>query len=468
MTEPSPPDAPAQPDATAALRPDLRVDVVIPAFNEENAIGKVLDEVPQWVRRVVVADNASTDATAQVAQQHGAVVVHEPQRGYGVACLTALRRVAGHPEGPPDVIVFLDGDYSDYPEQMSRLIEPITRDRADLVIGSRVLGRAERGALNAVQRFGNGLSTTLLRLLFGVRFSDLGPFRAIGWRALQTLEMDDRDWGWTVQMQARAAALGLRCAEAPVDYRRRIGQSKISGTVRGVFAAGTKILTTIAREFFRARAVRKRGWTLLVFSRVPEAGRTKTRMIPALGAQGAADLQRELTRFVLDRVAPLQPETWLAGPKAASSDAIPDLGRAAFGPGRYRAQPEGDLGQKLAFAVEEAFAEGARRVAVVGGDCPDLSTALVRSGLLALDDADVALGPAEDGGYYLIAMKRPHPELFRDIDWGGPEVFAQTRSSAEQAGLTVHTLETGRDVDTPDDLAHWDALRAAQVAQSTG
>ncbi|MEM6749446.1 MAG: TIGR04282 family arsenosugar biosynthesis glycosyltransferase [Planctomycetota bacterium] len=439
----------------------VTVDVVIPAFNEEGAIGRVLDEVPPGVRRVVVADNASTDGTARVAAEHGAVVVHEPRRGYGSACLAALRLVAGHPDGPPGVVVFLDGDRSDYPMQMGRLVAPIANGEADLVIGSRVLGEAQRGSLNAVQRFGNALSTALLRGLFGVRFSDLGPFRAVGWRALLSLEMDDRDWGWTVQMQARAAARGLRCAEVPVDYRKRIGKSKISGTLRGVVAAGTKILTTIAREWGAARSDRKRGWKLLVFSRVPEPGRTKTRMIPALGEQGAADLQRDLTRFVLDRTAALSPETWLAGPQDAPPEAIPDLGRAAFGAGHYRAQPGGDLGDKLIHAIDCAFAGGAQRVAVIGGDCPDISAEDVRAALRSLDHADVGLGPAVDGGYYLIALKHPWSELFRGIDWGGPAVFEQTRAAADKAGLAVHVLATRRDIDTPEDLEHWQALRGS-------
>ena len=222
------------------------VDVLIPALNEEPSIGKVVAAMPAGVRRVVVVDNGSTDATASVAREAGAEVVAEPRRGYGSACLAGMAHVRR--TGPPDVLVFVDADFSDHPEQMHRLVDPITEDRMDLMIGSRVLGQAEAGSLNLVQRFGNALATTLVRWFFGVRFTDLGPFRAVRWTALERLEMDDRDFGWTVQMQARAAARGLRCGEAPVDYRRRIGQSKISGTVRGVAMAGSKILYTIGKE----------------------------------------------------------------------------------------------------------------------------------------------------------------------------------------------------------------------------
>ncbi len=223
--------------------------MVSPALNEERSIGQVLDQLPGWVHETVVVDNGSTDLTASVARDHGATVVSEPQAGYGAACLAGLAYLRDKAASDlPDVVVFIDADAADVPEQMERLVEPIQADEADLVIGSRVLGHAEPGSLTLVQRFGNRLATTLVRWCFGVRFTDLGPFRAIRWHALESLDMDDRDFGWTVQMQARAAARGLRCTERPVDYRRRIGKSKISGTLRGVILAGTKIIYTIGHE----------------------------------------------------------------------------------------------------------------------------------------------------------------------------------------------------------------------------
>ena len=216
------------------------ISVIIPAFNEERAIGKVLDEIPHRVAEVIVVDNGSTDSTAAVAQSRGAIVVHEPVRGYGQACLRGLSALSS-----TDIVVFLDGDYSDFPEEMPSLYEPIETGTADLVIGSRVLGQPEKGALLPQARFGNWLSTRLIRWLFGVSFTDLGPFRAIDYTALKRLEMCDRDFGWTVEMQVKAARLRLRCMEVPVRYRKRIGTSKISGTVSGSVRAGHKILWTM-------------------------------------------------------------------------------------------------------------------------------------------------------------------------------------------------------------------------------
>ncbi len=226
------------------------VDAVIPALDEEDNIAGVVRGLwPHGIRRVVVADNGSSDTTAEVARATGAVVVTELQRGYGSACLAGLARLR---RDPPDVVLFLDGDGADDLSRVPALLAPLHADEADLVIGSRSLGTAEPGAITPVQRFGNVLSSTLVSALFKVRFTDLGPFRAIRWDALERLEMADRDFGWTVEMQAKAARRGLRCVEVPVDARSRVaGQSKISGTIRGSVEAGVKILYTIAKEALR-------------------------------------------------------------------------------------------------------------------------------------------------------------------------------------------------------------------------
>ena len=218
------------------------ISVIIPAFNEEEAIGKVLGDIPKCIDQVIVVDNASTDATAAIARSMGALVISEKRRGYGQACLSGIATLSA-----PDIVVFLDGDYSDYPEEIPSLIEPILSGRADMVIGSRTLGQRERGALLPQAQFGNWLSTQLIYLLFGMRFTDLGPFRAIRFGVLKCLQMQDRDFGWTVEMQVKAARLDLRCCEVPVRYRKRIGTSKITGTLSGTLRAGHKILWTIFR-----------------------------------------------------------------------------------------------------------------------------------------------------------------------------------------------------------------------------
>ena len=224
----------------------MRVAVVIPAHNEESALPLVLGAIPEGlVEEVVVVDNASTDGTSEAARCHGATILFESRRGYGAACLRGLRYLDTK---RPDVVVFLDADYSDHPEEMPRLLEPIARDVADLVIGSRILGSREPGALLPQARLGNWLAARLMRLFYGGRFTDLGPFRAVRFEALRGLGMADRDFGWTVEMQIKALKRGLRVCEVPVSYRRRVGRSKITGTLSGTLRAGAKILWTIGRN----------------------------------------------------------------------------------------------------------------------------------------------------------------------------------------------------------------------------
>ena len=234
-------------DAAGATYVDCmpNVDVIIPALNEEAALPRVLRDIPRpLVRRVVVADNGSTDRTAERALENGAELVHEPERGYGAACLKALAHLV---DNPPEIVIFLDGDYSDHPDEIDALIAPIVSGKADLVIGSRARGARERGALSPQQRVGNAIACHALRLLYGAHYSDLGPFRAIRWQTLQALEMVDRNYGWTVEMQIKAAKRGVRHCEVPVSYRRRIGVSKVSGTVRGSLGAGAKIVWLLGR-----------------------------------------------------------------------------------------------------------------------------------------------------------------------------------------------------------------------------
>jgi glycosyltransferase involved in cell wall biosynthesis len=223
------------------------IDVIIPAFNEEKAIGNVIRDIPsELVREVVVVSNASTDQTEKVAREAGATVLSQPQRGYGNACLKGMAYLEGAPQGKKaDIIVFLDGDYSDYPEEMIHLLQPILAENADMVIGSRATGDRQSGSMTPQQIFGNWLATTLIKLIYGVSFTDLGPFRAIKFDKLLALEMKDPTYGWTVEMQVKAAKMGLTSAEVPVRYRKRIGQSKVSGTVKGTIMAGYKILWTI-------------------------------------------------------------------------------------------------------------------------------------------------------------------------------------------------------------------------------
>lgn len=224
-----------------------RIQVIIPAFNEQDSIPKVLADIPtDLVDEVIVVSNGSTDATEERARAGGATVLLEPRKGYGSACLKGMAYIAQKPpEAQPDIVVFLDGDYSDYPQELSEVIRPILEQDVDLVIGSRALGERESGSMQPQQIFGNWLATTLIRYLYKVRFTDLGPFRAIRYNRLLEIDMQDTTYGWTVEMQVKAAKLGLSCTEVAVNYRQRIGVSKVTGTVKGTVMAGYKILWTI-------------------------------------------------------------------------------------------------------------------------------------------------------------------------------------------------------------------------------
>ncbi|TDJ18130.1 MAG: glycosyltransferase [Gammaproteobacteria bacterium] len=225
------------------MRRGKRIGVVIPALDEEAAIGRVVDAVPGWVDEVVVVNNASTDATATVARAHGARVVDEKRRGYGVACRAGIDAL-----DDSEVVVFLDGDFSDRPEQMARLVDPIVEDRADFVLGNRVCEERDGHSMTRFQRMGNRLACGLINGLWRARYSDLGPFRAIRRSALQSLELRDRNFGWTVEMQIKAVRRGLRVQEVSTSYRHRIGHSKISGTFSGAVGAGAKILFVILQN----------------------------------------------------------------------------------------------------------------------------------------------------------------------------------------------------------------------------
>ncbi|MFK7771078.1 MAG: glycosyltransferase family 2 protein [Saprospiraceae bacterium] len=226
--------------------PQPIIDVIIPAYNEEESIGKVVADIPkELVRDILVCNNASTDNTKSVATAGGAIVLDQPLKGYGNACLKGIEYIKNRPENEkPNIVVFLDGDYSDHPEEMTLLVDALLEGN-DMVIGSRALGDMESGAMMPQQVFGNWLATNLIRLFYNYQFTDLGPFRAIRYDKLMEIDMQDRDFGWTVEMQVKAAKHKLKCTEIPVTYRRRIGVSKVSGTIKGTILAGHKILWTI-------------------------------------------------------------------------------------------------------------------------------------------------------------------------------------------------------------------------------
>ncbi len=225
------------------------ISVIIPAFNEADAITQVIQDIPDTVHEVIVVSNGSTDNTEINARQSGATVLTEPQKGYGYACLKGMDYLAKQ-SAKPDIVVFLDGDYSDYPQELTKLIQPITENNRDFVIGARNKRLREKGSMTGPQIFGNWLATTLMRILFGATYTDLGPFRAIKYDKLLALKMEDKTYGWTVEMQLKALKHKLTYTEIPVRYRNRIGVSKVSGTVKGAVMAGIKILGWIFKYGF--------------------------------------------------------------------------------------------------------------------------------------------------------------------------------------------------------------------------
>ncbi|MBL7649420.1 MAG: TIGR04283 family arsenosugar biosynthesis glycosyltransferase [Candidatus Hydrogenedentes bacterium] len=434
------------------MRNEHTIAVIIPVLNEEAAIGKVIGDIPAWVDDIIVVDNGSTDDTARVAAEHGARVIAEPQRGYGAACLRGISAL-----NATDIVVFLDGDYSDHPEEMPLLVDPVIQGEVDFMVGSRARGVREPGSLTPQAAFGNWLATKLIRIFWGIRYSDLGPFRAIRYRTLLQLGMADRDYGWTVEMQIKAALHAVPADEVPVSYRKREGVSKVSGTVRGVVGAGYKILSTIFLSALFSKHTLKTG-LLIYFTRFPESGTTKTRLIPALGPEGAAELQRQLTEHTLRQsIPPLdEVETQIRYTGAARSAL-----REWLGPDHlYAPQGEGNLGDRMARAVEEGFNQAYGKVVLCGTDCPALNSRHTLEAFRALDTVDLVIGPAVDGGYYLIGLAlNGGPDevqrLFEGVEWSTSTVREQTLANAERIGLSVELLEELSDVDEPEDLVHW-------------
>jgi len=230
------------------MKPNIKV--IIPAYNEQDSIANVIRDIPKIVDEIVVISNNSTDNTEINAKNAGATVLSESKKGYGFACLKGMHYISKQAK-KPDIIVFLDGDYSDYPEQLTEIIAPILKDNIDFVVGARVKELRESGSMTPQQVFGNWLATFLMKLFFGANFTDLGPFRAIKYNQLLSLEMQDKTYGWTVEMQLKALKQKLTYVEIPLKYRNRIGVSKVSGTVKGSIFAGIKILGWIFKYSFK-------------------------------------------------------------------------------------------------------------------------------------------------------------------------------------------------------------------------
>lgn len=451
------------------------ITIVIPALTEAAVIGAVvrsLRESPPLqqagISDIVVVDNGSTDATAEEARAAGARVVSEPRRGYGWACLAGVRAAGG-----AELIVLMDGDGSDAPEDVLRVVAPVQAGTADLAMGSRVRGACERGALTPQQRIGNAVGARALRALYGVRVSDLGPLRAIRRDTLLRLEMGEMAYGWSTEMLAKAGRLGLRVCEVPVSYRRRAGgKSKVAGTLTGTLRASAHILRTLAR-YLRWRpqplapAKHSPRQALCILARLPLVGQVKTRLGRELGHEAVTELYAAFLRDLDARFTPAAARDgydlyWCY----AAPDHIEDAAFAAqvTAGARLLRQRGEDLNARLLSAFRQLGDRGYDRVLVVGSDSPHLPAASITQAFAALAECDVVIGPAYDGGYYLLGQRLATgpADLFGGIPMSTAEVFDQTVARARSFGLTVALAPATFDIDMPADLARLaDALAAA-------
>jgi rSAM/selenodomain-associated transferase 1 len=449
------------------------VSVIIPALDEERSIGDVLDAIPRgFVGEVIVVDGGSGDATVTVASARGARIVCEPVRGYGRACAKGVSEAHG------DVLVFLDADGASDPHDIQALVAPVAEGSADMVLGSRLSrdcpSPMSPGAMPFQQRFGNTLGAWLIRSLYGLRVSDLGPFRAVRRDLLLALPVENLTFGWPTEMIVKAARAGWRIVEVPVSCRARTGgTSKISGTLRGTVLAAFHILGTIARS---ARIGQRRAASVpclapqdgarpvvVVMAKRPVPGETKTRLCPPLTPLEAAELYEALLRDTLELVSGLRGiETAVA---VSPRSAVDEMRRMAPRGVGMLAVEGADIGECLRSATEQLFASGYTRVVAVNSDGPTLPVEYLERAVEMLASNDAVLGPAEDGGYYLIGMRQKQPGLFTDIAWSSPGVAAQTLERAAAAGLTVAQLPAWYDVDTPAEL---ERLRKELAARPPG
>jgi rSAM/selenodomain-associated transferase 1 len=458
--------------------------IVMPALNEEGAIGPQIaalrthfTQSASPVPRILVVDNGSTDSTAHVAHTAGAEVISEPRRGYGYACLAGVQAASG-----ADVVLLIDADGSDDLAGAAHIAKIVLRGDADLAMGSRTLGQVEAHALTPQQRAGNAVGALLLRLLYGLRISDIGPTRAIRRDVLLQLDMREMGYGWSVEMLAKAARAGLRIHELPVDYHARsAGKSKVSGTLRGTLLASQHILTTLARYrrwppgaarsgLARTRADPRRA--LFVVVRVPTCGMTKTRLGRGIGHDAATSLYAAFVQDLGIRLTSAARRDgydlyWFyADPAAEGTASLERL----LPPGSILLPQIGTcLGERLLHGFRTLQARGYDEIAVLGSDSPHIPAAWIREAFDALATDDLVLGPAHDGGYYLLAQ-HALPEiddLFTGITMSTPSVCTETVERANRLGRTLRLGRMTFDVDEPENLQTLhSALSAAPSAEA--
>lgn len=441
------------------------LSLILPALNEEAAVGdqvRALLAHPAWralpLAEIIVVDNGSDDATASVARAAGARVICEPRRGYGAACYAGLLAAQS------DTLLLMDSDGSDDLADAARVARRVLAGEADLAMGSRTRGRCEKGALTPQQRVGNTVAALLMWLLYGAHVTDLGPVRAIRRDALLALDPHERGYGWSTEMLVKAARAGYRIVEEPAAYHRRAGGvSKVSGTLGGSLRAGYSILATVLR-YARWRPAgtlpgASRRDALVIVAKYPRPGHVKTRLGATIGFERSARLYRAFLHDLAER--------FTQASQAGGYDLIwacaddPTLMASVLGAGaRMIPQRGADFATRLYHICRDTAALGYERTIILGSDSPHIPAASVTHARALLERADVALGPAEDGGYYLVGVRnRPAPpDIFTGITMSTARVLAQTLERATALGLTTQMIATTFDVDTGADM-----LRLAQT-----
>lgn len=437
-----------------------RVAAVIPALDEADSIAGVV----QGLRRqealagggIIVVDNGSTDGTGEAARGAGARVVREERRGYGRACLTGVLAADA------EIVILLDADAADDPDDLPRVLGPVLSGEADLVVGSRKLGGREPGSMTWQQRFGNGLAAFLMRRIYGMHVTDMGPFRAIRRDKLLALEMAEMTYGWPVEMMVKSSRAGYRYREVPVRYRRRgAGVSKVGGTIRDSLRVGHRIILTTLRYARwtpgehepEARASGSEREAFYVIAKAPRPGFAKTRLGESIGHEEAVTLYRA---FLRDLAARFSGSTHEPGWYVTPPDALPEMRPLIGAPRTVLFQGEGDLTDRQRDLFRLAAERGEERVVLAGADSPTLDAGIVDEAFRRLGDHDLVLGATQDGGYYLIGMRDPGGVLSRSVlDGVQMSTGSELDSLVEQArgsGLSVGWVQTLFDVDVVDDL----------------
>lgn len=447
----------------------MRVSVVIPTHNEAQSIGRVLADLPaDTVTEVLVVDSNSNDGTPEIASKMGARIIREPRRGYGRACLTGLAEASD-----ADIVVFLDGDYSDRPAELPLLLAPILEGRADITLGSRLQKSRSADALPWHQMFGNSLAASMIRILYRLDISDLGPFRAGRADVLRALALQEVTYGWAVEMILKGTLAGVRVVEVPVSYHPRIGKSKISGTLRGTVGAAWFILSLIARYYFRYRRAKNPppaalasrsaiescgvntayspngGRTLVVMAKAPRPGMVKTRLSPSLPVEAVTELYRCLLNDTIALAHSLKMVEVAIMCPASDVEELIQLAPSVSG-------VVGQEGQGLAAGLTSAFgyfaSAGYQRVVAFNSDSPHLPASILEHAFETLTSHDVVVGPTHDGGYYLVGAKASHAGLFDGDSMGTNSALEALLARARSLQLSVGFTHPFYDIDVAGDL----------------